>query len=158
MILTKEEIKVKKHRALKIVLRCIGLILALVIVFVGGFIIFAGATTLKVKDSEAVEISGNGKTDLSVNEPINILTWNIGYGALDERQDCYWDGGKGVDGESKEVVQENIDAIRNTVKELDPDIFLIQEADTSSKRSYRIDELASFKETFKGFRFANLCF
>ena len=144
----------KKHRALKIVLRCIGLILALVIVFVGGFIIFAGATTLKVKDSEAVEISGNGKTDLSVNEPINILTWNIGYGALDERQDCYWDGGKGVDGESKEVVQENIDAIRNTVKELDPDIFLIQEADTSSKRSYRIDELASFKETFKERKYA----
>ncbi len=145
----------KKHRALKIIFKSLGILLALVIAFVGCFLIFATATTLKVKDSEEIKISGKADGQINKDNPINILTWNIGYGALDERQDCYWDGGKGVDGESKETVQENVDTIKNKISELNPDIFLIQEADTNSKRSYRINELDAFKETFKDDVFAS---
>lgn len=138
----------KKRKVLKIVLKSVGLLMAVIIAFAGCFVIFASATTLKVKDSEAVDIVGSADNEVDLSRPINLLTWNVGYGALDERQDCYWDGGKGVDGESEETVQENIDAIKSKIKELNPDIFFLQEIDTDSKRSYRINELDSFKQTF----------
>ena len=95
----------KKHRGLKIALICVCSFLAFILVFVGGFLIFASATTLKVKDVEDMPINGEITTKVDKNQEIKLLTWNVGYGALDEKQDCYWDGGKGVVGESKEVVK-----------------------------------------------------
>ena len=145
----------KKHKALKIVLISVCSLLVLVITFIGGVLIFASATTLKVKDTEEMPIKGEITTKVDKNEAIHILIWNMGYGALDERQDCYWDGGKGVDGESKEIVQENVDAIKSKIKELDPDIFMVQEIDVDSKRSYYIDELASLEETFPNTSYEN---
>ena len=138
----------KKHKALKIVLISLGSLLALVIAFVGGALIYASATTLQVKDSEEMQIDGEVTKKIDKEKEVNLLTWNIGYGALDEREDCYWDGGVGVDGESKETVLENMSALKSKVKELDPDIFFLQEADRDSKRSYYVDEYDSFEKSF----------
>ncbi len=138
----------KKHKGLKIALIVIGSIFGLLIAFVGGVLIFASATTLKVKDVEKMQVNGAVTAKINKSNNLNILTWNTGYGALDERQDCYWDGGKGVYGESKEVVEQNINAMKSKINELDPDIFFLQELDLDSKRSYYVDELGSFKQTF----------
>ena len=138
----------KKHKALKIVLISIGAVFALVISFIGGVLIFASATTLKVKDKEKMQVNGSLAAEVNKAETLKVMTWNTGYGALDERQDCCWDGGKGVYGESKEVVQENIEALKTKISQENPDIFFTQELDLDSKRSYYIDELASFRSTF----------
>lgn len=138
----------KKRKPLKIVLSVIGILLALVLLFVCAFLIFASSTSLKVKDSESMQISGNATAEIDSSKQLNLLTWNMGYGALDEREDCYWDGGAGVDGESEQTVKENIDALKAEIKQLDPDVFFIQEMDVNSKRSYKIDELSAFKDTF----------
>ena len=138
----------KKHKVLKIILISVGSLLALLIAFVGGFLIFASATTLKVKDKEEMPINGSVTNQINKDNPINLLTWNMGYGALDERQDCYWDGGKGVDGESKAVVEENVSAIKDKIKEINPDIFMVQEIDRNSKRSYYVNELVYLEEAF----------
>ena len=136
----------KKHRALKIVLICVASFLALVLSFVGGFLIFASATTLKVKDSEPMKVNNEVTTKVESGATLNLLTWNVGYGALDEKQDCYWDGGKGVVGESKEKVLDNINTISNKIKELNPDLFFVQELDLDSKRSYYVNELEIFQD------------
>ena len=141
----------KKHKVLKIVLIVVGSFLATVITFVGAFLIFASATTLQVKDVEDMKIDGDITTKVDKSSSINLLTWNMGYGALDERQDCYWDGGKGVDGESKEVVLENVKAYKDKIKEINPDIFFVQEADRDSKRSYYVNQYDSLRETFSDY-------
>ena len=138
----------KKHKALKIVLISIGGVFALLISFIGGVLIFASATTLKVKDTEKMAVRSSVTQKIDKSNTLNIMTWNTGYGALDERQDCCWDGGKGVYGESKEVVHENIDAFKSKISEVNPDIFFVQELDLDSKRSYFVDELDSFRTTF----------
>ena len=138
----------KKHKALKIVLISVGAFLGTVVLLLGGVLVFASITTLHVKDVEKMEITGSVTTKVNKANELHLLTWNTGYGALDEREDCYWDGGKGVYGESKEVVEENIAAMKQKVSELNPDIFFLQELDLDSKRSYYVDEYASFKETF----------
>ena len=138
----------KKRKVLKIVLICVGGFFATILAVVGGFLIFASATTLKVKPEEAMTVNGIVTQKVDKNQELKLLTWNVGYGALDERQDCYFDGGKGVVGESKEIVNENIQAMKDKIQEIDPDIFYLQEIDIKSKRSYRINELDSFKKSF----------
>ena len=136
----------KKHRALKIVFISVGAFLALFIAFVGGFLIFATATTLQVKDVEDMKINGSVVDKVNAGQTLKLLTWNVGYGALDEKQDCYWDGGKGVTGESKEVVKNNIETISQKIAQEDPDIFFVQEIDINSKRSFNINELQLLRE------------
>lgn len=138
----------KKHKVLKIVLISIGAVFALVISFIGGVLIFASATTLKIKDVEKMQVNTSIQAEINKDNQIKLMTWNTGYGALDERQDCYWDGGKGVYGESKEVVEQNINALKDKISQENPDIFIVQELDVDSKRSYFIDELGSFRESF----------
>lgn len=90
----------KKHKGLKLALIIVGSIIGLLITFVGGVLIFASATTLHVKNKEDMKINGQATLKVEKEKEIHLLTWNVGYGALDEREDCYWDGGKGVYGES----------------------------------------------------------
>ncbi|MBQ1414164.1 MAG: hypothetical protein IIY93_13370, partial [Clostridia bacterium] len=89
-----------KNKVFKRILVSVGVLLALVILLAGGMLIFWSVTTLEVKDTEAMEIHGSSAQKVDTGREIRILTWNIGYGALDEKQDCYFDGGKGVGGES----------------------------------------------------------
>ena len=86
----------KHKKALIISLISVGSVIGLLLSFIGGVLIFASATTLKVKDSEKMAINGNVTAKIDKANQLSLLTWNTGYGALDERQDCYWDGGKGV--------------------------------------------------------------
>ena len=137
-----------KNKVVKTILVVAGVLLASGVLLFGGFLIFSGVTTLQVKDTEPMDIGGMASGKVDGNEEISILTWNIGYGGLDERQDCYFDGGKGVDGESLEVVQNNVSEIMNKIDLLDPDIFNVQEIDRDSKRSYHYDELAALEEKF----------
>lgn len=145
----------KEHNILKRITLVIGLLIGAVIIFIGGFLAYASITTLKIKNKEDMPINGNIISKVNTSNSINILTWNIGYGALDERQDCYWDGGSGVDGESKEVVLENVSAIISKISEINPDIFLVQEVDIDSKRSYHIDELELLEEVFSNDTYEN---
>lgn len=140
----------KKYRAGKIILVSVSVLLTVIVAAVGGLLIFESVTTLPVKDTEAMAIHGTSFQKADQNRDIRIVTWNAGYGALDERQDCYWDGGKGVDGESLETVQANISAMKDKIRELDPDIFCLQELDRHSKRSYHYDELDAFEAHFGG--------
>ena len=145
----------KKHSVLKIVLLCVGGLLVTTLALVGGFLIFASATTLKVKDKEDMKINGDVHTKITAGQELKLLTWNIGYGALDERQDCYWDGGKGVTGESKAVVNQNLEAMNKKIKEVDPDIFYLQEADLDSRRSFYINELKYFQDNYPEDKYNN---
>ena len=74
-------------------------------------------------------------------EPITITTWNIGYAGLDETQDFFMDGGKGVRPKAKEIVENNLTGITNTIKSNSSDFWLFQEIDENSKRSYNINQI-----------------
>ena len=138
----------KKRNPFKIALIAVGALLAAVIVLFAGFLIFASLTTLKVQDSAAVNVRGAAAGEVDPAQTLTLCTWNMGYGALDERQDCYWDGGTGVVGESEAVVRENVNAMIDAVQATDPDILLFQEVDTNAKRSYYINELAMLETAF----------
>ena len=140
-------------KPLKIVIISVVSLLSVIIGVVGGFLIYASATTLKVKNRAPVEIKGNISNKITQGQSLSLLTYNVGYCALDEKQDCYFDGGKGVTGESKDKVNENIKALEQQIKDNNPDIFFVQEIDINSRRSFSINELKAFREEFKEYTY-----
>ena len=59
------------------------------------------------------------------------------------------------EGGAKEVVENNITEISKKIKEVDPDIFFIQEADLDSRRSFYVDELKFFQDNFPESKYIN---
>ena len=143
-----EEKPKKKRKALKIILLSVGGFFGTIVLLFGIFLIYASATTLKVKDVEKMKVSGNLSNSLDASVSHDIMTWNIGYGALDEYNDFYMDGGKNSLARSKKAVNNNINAMKEKIAEEDPEIFLIQEIDVDSHRSFNVNELKSFTKTF----------
>ena len=90
---------------------------------------------------EMMEISSNEKlSKLNSENQLRILCWNIGYGGLGSGSDFFMDGGKSVCPADKPQVLHYLSGIQNSLRELEPDVALLQEVDLDSWRTYRIDE------------------
>ena len=91
-------------------------------------------------------IEGSGvKAPPSKGEEITILTWNTGYAALGKDADFIMDGGGNAPVASKDLVLTNIEGIKNTIAEVDPDIIMLQEVDQKSSRSYKINQIPYYE-------------
>lgn len=100
---------------------------------------------------EAVEdlaIYGESSKELLPGDTVDILTYNIGYGANDSKHDFFMDGGTTVTTESADNITKNMDGIINVIKDEDADVVFIQEIDIDSKRSYNIDETSLVSNAF----------
>ena len=145
----------KKKKTLMIVLLSIGSVITTVLGAFGGFIIYATATTLDEPGIRDVEVKGKNTKTLSEDEVVKIMSWNIGYASLDEKWDFYMDGGKHSIGESKENTLNNVAAMKEKINENDPDIMFIQEIDVNSHRSFNVNQLVSFRETYSEDKYQN---
>jgi endonuclease/exonuclease/phosphatase family metal-dependent hydrolase len=116
----------------------------------GAFLLWLGANEYQPPDWESVAVSRVLSLKPGRGQPMELYSWNIGYGSLDASQDFFIDGGKGVRPATDRNVGENIWAIQAFFSGTAGDINLLQEVDTNSKRSYGFDEAGYFSETWKG--------
>ena len=79
----------KKKKIILIVLLSVGGVIATAISALGGFIIYASATTLNEPGIKDIEVKGKNTKELNSEETIKMMSWNIGYASLDERMDFY---------------------------------------------------------------------
>ena len=138
-------------KIIKRILIGILIFIAAVVVCVGGVFAFLTATEYKPADVEKLDVAGNAKATCSVGDPLTIMTWNTGYGALGDNADFFMDGGEMVKSADEERVMLNMDGIMSQIEAVDPDIFFLQEADQDSARSYNIDEVAMLRDRFQGY-------
>ena len=136
---------------LKKTVKGILLFLAAVIIFIAGLLAFLTATEYKPADVEPLKVKGTADATYSAGDSMTIMSWNIGYGALGDNADFFMDGGKMVKSADEDRVLKNMDGIMQTIEQSDPDIFLLQEIDRDSDRSYNIDELAMLRSKFKDY-------
>ena len=101
-------------------------------------------------DIEILNITGEGNKELEIGKDVNIITYNLGYLSLDNTQDFFMDGGKGVRPESATNVTKNMSALQNFIETQKADIYLFQEVDTKAKRSYYINQYEGLKKNFNG--------
>lgn len=124
--------------------KMVGLILGVLVgIVLAVFLLLLALLTIteyKPADVEKVTFNGRAEKKLQSGDTIDVISWNIGFGALGDNADFFMDGGKMVKPSSKERVEENIGAITEFLAEEAADLVLLQEVDENSTHSFYMDE------------------
>ncbi len=139
----------KKTTSAKRIFKILLTLLLAVVLFAGTFV---GYLTLKEYSPEAyeeLEIQGSGENIINIGDSLTLLTFNIGYGALDKDHDFFMDGGSDVNVESEEIITNNLEGIKKILIRENADVTFLQEVDVDSKRSYSINQKEEFFQLFK---------
>jgi endonuclease/exonuclease/phosphatase family metal-dependent hydrolase len=100
----------------------------------------------KPDDIETLPINNNVETKVELSQDISVLTFNIGYAGLGKNEDFVLDGGTKSRPDSKDVVESYLDGIKSLLTAHPSDIYMLQEVDLDSRRSYYIDESNEIEE------------
>lgn len=65
-------------------------IIILVILIIAGYILFMTVTDYKPEDKIHLSIEGQTEDRLNLKDSFSIVTFNIGYGGMDDKQDFLW--------------------------------------------------------------------
>ncbi len=133
------------------------IILGIISILVLSFVSLVGYATLSDYKPALTSLVFDNKDAQKIagQKQFNLMIWNIGYAGLSKDMDFFYDGGRQVRTDRKNV-ENNITAIENYIaQQKDIDFFLFQEVDKNSKRSYSIDEYSKianlFPEFYSGF-------
>lgn len=135
-----------------------GMITALLLAVIGGYVIYVFAAYDRLPDNMVLEVSTNGE-DVEFEsaeaffgrEPYSIMTYNIGFGAYLPDYSFFMDGGKSSRGKDEESVRDAVRGAGELVNGEDPDFVLLQEVDRDGTRSYHIDELVLLNQYIRGY-------
>lgn len=131
-------------------LKYIGIFLVILVGLFALFLAIAHFTQLKQEPKTELAVTGTATKSLKSGESITITSMNIGYCGLSADMDFVMDGGKTVRPPSAEIVRRNLSGVINKLKETGSDIYLLQEVDVCSARSYRTDQAAEIMEALGG--------
>lgn len=137
---------------MKFILICLVCIIV-VLLLVGGTIILwneAGRFRPdKVGNTEL--IAGSGSQPGSFPVRFSIITWNLGYAGLGSEMDFFYEGGQMVR-PGRELFSKYYEGIRHEINSFEPpEIFLFQEIDRGSKRSYHTDMVQDLSDWITGY-------
>lgn len=131
------------NRIIRVIIK---VVLGFIIFVIFGVLIFflvLTVTEFRPPERETISVTGNFSTiHLSGEQIFTVITWNIGYAALDAAQDFFMDGGTGVRPKNKNIIEENLHSIKDFLTASNADFIFLQETDINSRRSWRIDESA----------------
>ena len=126
-------------KPVKIIVVTVLLILALLLLTVGGYFAYVFISYHRLGDME-IGIENAQKTALDAGKEYTILSYNIGFGAYEPDYGFFMDGGEESRARSEERLQKNLEAIASFVAGRGADLCLIQEVDIDSTRTYGVDE------------------
>ena len=149
--------KKKKRSFLVRFLRAVGIICLCVVIVFGGMIGFLSVTEYRPASRETLKIDGTSTAKPQVGIPLTVVSWNIGYGALGDNADFFMDGGQMVRTADQERIEQNLSDITSRIREMKPDILMLQEVDRNSARSEHIDEFSNISQALSSYTaaFAN---
>ena len=127
----------------KTVLKSIGIILLALILCVVILFGWLSFTEFNPKEVEAVPVQTNDNAKaLQIGNTISVLSWNIGYAGLGKDSEFFMDGGSDVKSADEDTMSAYLDGIRSTAYGGDAfaNIYLFQEVDKDSSRTYHTDE------------------
>jgi len=137
--------KIKAKRAvLKTFIIYLLIVLGVILSYLVGVILLGTFTDYKPESVEKLDVENLSNITLDSSSLV-IFNWNIGYAGLGKEMDFFMDGGK-TSVPQKEYVEKYLKGIAETILENKADIYLLQEVDRKSKRSYYIDELQYLKD------------
>ena len=126
-------------------LKILAIVIGAIIAIAALFLAYLTIREYKPDDIEQLDIRGTvtGK-ELKQNEEMTVLTWNVGYCALGKDSDFVMDGGGNAPSADEDKVNQYMSEICEGLNEEDCDIYMLQEVDVDSSRSFGIDQRDSF--------------
>ena len=141
-------------RFLKIV-AAVGLVGALL---AGGYLAYLQVNYYRIADHQKLAITNPQRAQLAVDHPYTATTYNIGFGAYNERYSFFMDTGTAKQGHhtrgkygkatSRAAVQRSTTFVIKQIKAQHPDFALFQEIDTNSTRSYHVNQVRRVAAAF----------
>lgn len=143
--MSKKEGKKGGKKALKIIL----IILLVLVLIAAGYFAYVLIAYHRIGDQD-LEVKNNTSVTMDVGKEYKLLSWNIGYGAYTKDYDFFMDGGKQSWASSKEGLDKNMKGIAQKAESAQADLYLMQEVDFDSTRSYHTDEREYLYDALKG--------
>ena len=149
--------KKKKAGLFRRILRALGIVCLCAVLLLAGMVGFLSVTEYRPTDRETLKINGSVSAHPQIGQPLTVVSWNIGYGALGDNADFFMDGGSMVRTADKSRIEQNLDDITSQIRAMQPDVLLLQEIDRDSARSEHIDAFARLSKDLSGYcaSFAN---
>ena len=126
-----------KKETIHIILTILGIILFIALLL----FIFIFLTEYNPRDVENIDVINNNDNKVNKNDTLSIMTYNIGFASLDEKQDFFLDGGKTNGNLDKNLQLNNMNGIIDIMKNNKSDIYLFQEIDLNSTRTHNINQI-----------------
>lgn len=151
----------KRISIVKIILIIILSLLGLLILVVGGYVIYMQATYYRIDDFAKMEINNPIETQINKNQKYSITTYNIGFGAYEQDYTFFMDVGEMKDGTvtqghyarafSKEDTIKNVNGSIELLKSINADFMFLQEVDVDATRSYYVNECEMISDEFNSY-------
>ena len=130
------------------VIKLLAAAVALLLLLVGGFVVFVFATEYTPETKQAAPVEGKGDgAGLRVGQPFKVLSWTLQYSASRKHR-FFYDGGDAVHVPEADV-KATVSAIGSVLAAESPAVALLQEIDRDSARTGRVDQLPSFVQGMK---------
>lgn len=144
-------------------------LLGCLVVFIGAYVIYMQIHYYRIKDYQSLPIKQklNHSSKLQTNTTYSAATYNVGFGAYNQKFSFFMDTGKMKDGtktqgkygkaENEAAVLQNTNGEINTMKKINADFMLFQEIDIDSSRSYHVNQVKKMSQNFANYEeiFAN---
>ena len=130
---------------MKKLLKIILVLVIVVAVAAGGFVAYLSITEFRPDDVEYISAQTLGVPE-TIGGTVKLVSWNVGYCGLGENEDFVMDGGGGSGKPELADFDRYFNGVLTTLDELDANIYMLQEVDEDSARSYGTNEVKSFSE------------
>ena len=137
-------------------------LLFFVIVFALLFVLYLELSYYRIGDTN-IDIHNNQEFYVSLSEEYSITTFNIGFGAYDREYSFFMDAGYMEDGSktvgeygkgiSKENTLKNTNGCISVLEQLNSDFLILEEVDTKSSRSYRVNQKEMLIDKFNNYSY-----
>ena len=126
----------------------LAVVLALLVVVLG-YVAYVFIDYHRIGNQE-LTVERNAAATVEAGKEYGILSYNIGFGAYEDDYSFFMDGGTESRAWSEERLTANIERIGAFLQQQDADLYLLQEVDRDSTRSYHVDEVAMLTAQLPG--------
>ena len=139
-----------KKKLLGKILKIVGIVLAAIVVVVGGYLSYVLIAYHRLGNYDAATEGQAESGAMLVGETYEIVSYNMGFGAYEADYGFFMDGGTQSWAWSRERLNKNLENIADLLAEKSADLYLVQEVDIDSTRSYHVDERVYLTDKLTG--------
>lgn len=124
---------------------------AVLLLAVAAYVLYVIFTYKRLPDNLELSVRAPEAAEegmVPVGEPLEILTYNIGFGAYTPEFSFFMDGGKSSVAESRESVLETVTGAGKLAAGYDPDFVMFEEVDLDSTRAHHVNQYELLDQEF----------